>query len=76
MSNIVKGELFEGDNCLDYNAKPQSICGQPAGSKHHTVREDVLAGIKLVGEASKRSRSKSKVTCKFGGARGDRELSR
>ena len=36
--------------------------------------EDALAGIKLVGEASKRSRSKSKVTCKFGGACGDREL--
>ena len=36
--------------------------------------EDALAGIKLVGEASKRSRSKSKVTCKFGGTRGDREL--
>ena len=36
--------------------------------------EDALAGIKLVGEASKCSRSKSKVTCKFGGTRGDREL--
>ena len=76
MSNTVKRELFEGNNCLDYNAKPQNICGQPAGSKHHTAIEDVLAGIKLVGEASKRSRSKSKVTCKFGGARRDRELSR
>ena len=54
----------------------RTLCGQHAGSKHHTAMEDVLAGIKLVGEASKRSRSKSKVTCKFGGARGDRELSR
>ena len=76
MSNTVKRELFEGNNCLDCNAKPQNICGQHAGSKRHTAMEDVLAGIKLVGEASKRSRSKSKVTCKFGGARGDRELSR
>ena len=35
--------------------------------------DNVVAGIKLDWEVSERSRSKSKVTCKFGGTSCDRE---